>query len=186
MNSKHAELCSSRRWATFIQDEVIPAALGTRSVTAPTLEIGPGYGAATDLLVTWTDDLTAVEVDPDLAAALSRRYPTVVVEQRGAESMPFTAGTFGSAFCFTMLHHVHTPQAQDEIFRETLRVLQPGAVFAGSDSIASPGLRRFHHDDVYVPVDPDALPERLCAAGFTDVTVERYDDWFTFQARVAG
>lgn len=84
-----------------------------------------------------------------------------------------------------MLHHVHSATVQDALFGEAWRVLRPGALFAGSDSVASPGLREFHHDDVYTPVDPDRLPERLAAAGFTDVRVERAprDEWFSFSAR---
>jgi hypothetical protein len=58
-------------------------------------------------------------------------------------------------------------------------------VFAGSDSVASPGLRGFHEDDTYVPVDPATLPERLHAAGFVDAsaTVSGDGHWFTFTAR---
>ena len=120
------------------------------------------------MLVTRTDRLTAVEVDAALAQRLARRYPGVVVERRSAEELPFADDSFGSAFSFTMLHHVHTAAAQDAIFAETRRVLRPGSVFAGSDSIASPGLRAFHHDDTYQPVDPETLPARLAAAGFDD------------------
>ena len=57
-------------------------------------------------------------------------------------------------------------------------------MFAGSDSIASPGLRGFHGDDIYVPVDPDDLPRRLEAVGFPDVRVDVPEpEWFTFVAR---
>lgn len=64
------------------------------------------------------------------------------------------------------------------------RVLRPGGIFAGSDSIASPGLRDSHEGDVYVPVDPAGLPGRLEAAGFTGVGVSVPEpEWFTFQAR---
>ena len=92
---------------------------------------------------------------------------------------------FSSAFCFTMPHHVHTPAAQDAIFAETHRVLRPGGVFVGSDSIASAGLRAFHHHDVYTPVDPLTLADRLEVAGFADVSVRVVDDWFAFSAIAA-
>jgi len=40
-----------------------------------------------------------------------------------------------------------------------------------SDSVTSNDLAAFHHDDIYNPVDPDTLADRLVAAGFTDVEV---------------
>jgi hypothetical protein len=46
-------------------------------------------------------------------------------------------------------------------------------------------LREFHSDDIYVPVDPGTLPDRLRAAGFHEarVAVARTGEWFTFSAR---
>jgi hypothetical protein len=63
-------------------------------------------------------------------------------------------------------------------------VLRPGGTFGGSDSIANPRLREFHHDDIYVPVDPETLLDRLRAAGFADVDVRVVgsDNWFWFTA----
>lgn len=182
MNKGHRALCSSARWARFIQGEVIPAAMAGSGVVAPALEIGPGYGAATQLLLERTDRLEAVEIDAALARRLAAKYPAVSVTEQSAEELPFADGSFGSAFSFTMLHHVHTSAAQDAIFAETRRVLRPGGVFAGSDSIASAGLRAFHHHDTYQPVDPDTLPDRLRSAGFDGVVVEAHGDWFSFRA----
>jgi SAM-dependent methyltransferase len=106
------------------------------------------------------------------------------VLQGSGDDLPFEDERFTAVVCFTMLHHVHTPRMQDDLFAQARRVLRPGGVFAGSDSIASSGLRGFHHDDVYVPVDPTGLPARLEAAGFTDVEVSVPEpEWFTFQAR---
>ena len=123
-------------------------------------------------------------MDESLAAALSTSYPGVTVVQGSGDDLPFEDERFTAVVCFTMLHHVHTPRMQDDLFAQARRVLRPGGVFAGSDSIASSGLRGFHHDDVYVPVDPTGLPARLEAAGFTDVEVLVPEpEWFTFQAR---
>jgi SAM-dependent methyltransferase len=185
MNRGHAALCSSKRWATFIQSEVLPAALAGHQVSEPGLEIGPGYGAATEWLTARHRELNAVEVDPKLATRLARRYPGLSVTACSAERLPFEDDSFSSAFCFTMLHHVHTPDAQDAIFAETHRVLRPGALFVGSDSIASARLRAFHHHDVYTPVDPHMLADRLAAVGFEDVSVRVMGDWFAFSATAA-
>lgn len=84
-----------------------------------------------------------------------------------------------------MLHHVQSVADQDALLLQAHRVLRAGGVLAGSDSIASEGLRNFHHDDIYNPVDPDDLAGRLTGAGFTDVRVDvaSDDEWFSFAAR---
>jgi hypothetical protein len=42
--------------------------------------------------------------------------------------------------------------------------------------MASDGLREFHHDDVYQPIDPAGLTDRLGTAGFVDAHVHVYQD----------
>ena len=148
------------------------------------LEIGPGYGASTRVLVEAVPRLTALEVDESLAAALSSSYPGVTVVQGSGDDLPFEDERFTAVRLLHEFAPRHTPRMQDDLFAQARRVLRPGGVFAGSDSIASSGLRGFHHDDVYVPVDPSGLPARLEAAGFTDVEVSVPEpEWFTFQAR---
>src|SRR2546430_923022 len=92
----------------------------------------------------------------------------------------------GAGVCFTMLHHVPSVAMQDALFAEARRVLAPGGVFAGSDSIASPDLRAFHEGDTYVPVDPATLPHRLTRAGFAAARVSVTEDGhrLTFSAGV--
>jgi SAM-dependent methyltransferase len=185
MNQGHAELCSSPEWAEHIADTVLPAALGELTLGDEVLEIGPGYGASTAQLVRSVPRLTAVEVDQTLAKDLAVSYPAVSVVQGSGDDLPFDAGRFSAVVCFTMLHHVLTPQMQDGLFAEARRVLRPGGVFAGSDSIANPDWYEFHGGDTCVPVDPEALPHRLTTAGFADVDVRvvEPDGWFTFCAR---
>jgi SAM-dependent methyltransferase len=184
MNEGHAARCSSQEWAEFITTEVVPSVLGDTVPTGPLLEIGPGYGAATGMLSTIASDLTAVEIDAELAARLRERFPAVNVVDGSGDDLPFADGSFAAVFCFTMLHHVHSEAAQDALFAEARRVLRPGGTFGGSDSIGTPRLWEFHHDDIYVPVDPGTLPDRLRAAGFTevDVRVVDPDHWFWFTA----
>jgi SAM-dependent methyltransferase len=184
VNEGHAALCASPEWATHLADEVLPQVLAGIDTT-DVLEIGPGYGAATGQLARTCRRLTAVEIDERLADRLTGLFPTVTVVVGDGTALPFPAGRFGTVLCFTMLHHVHSPTAQDALFAEARRVLAPGGVFAGADSIASAGLREFHAGDTYVPVDPDELPDRLRAAGFTDVrvAVPEPDRRFTFSAR---
>ena len=71
-----------------------------------------------------------------------------------------------------MLHHVPTAALQDRLFAEVARVLRPGAPFVASDSLPSPQIEAGHEGDTYNPVDPEALPGRLAAAGFTKVEMK--------------
>src|SRR3546814_2558086 len=68
---------------------------------------------------------------------------------------------FTGAVCFSMLHHVPSPELQDELFREAARVLRQGAPFVAVDAAWSEGTAAFHEGDTYQPIDPDTLPGRL-------------------------
>lgn len=98
--------------------------------------------------------------------------------------MPFADSSFSAAVCFTMLHHVPSPEAQDRLFAEVGRVLRPGGTFAGTDSTGrGPGFVLLHIGDTRVVLDPDDLPRRLSAAGFGDVAVSSDRDTVWFRAR---
>jgi hypothetical protein len=47
-----------------------------------------------------------------------------------------------------------------------------GAPFVASDSLPSPEIEAGHEGDTYNRVDPEGLPRRLAAAGFTKVEVK--------------
>lgn len=185
MNEDHALLCSSPEWAEHIAETGLPAAIGALTLGDDVLEIGPGYGASTRTLAEAVPSLTALEVDDARAESLAKTYPDVTVVQGSGDNLPFGAGRFSAVVCFTMLHHVLTPKMQDGLFADVRRVLRPGGVFAGSDSIDNEGWRDLHAGDTCTPVDPDRLPHRLTTAGFVDVDVRVVapDQWFTFSAR---
>jgi SAM-dependent methyltransferase len=185
MNTGHAKLCSSHEWAEYIADVVLPEALGGVVLGDDVLEIGPGYGATTSRLWQIVPRLTAIEIDPKLAADLAERFPLVNVQHGDGARLPFAPDRFSAVVCFTMLHHVASKSAQGSIFAEAQRVLRPGGIFAGSDNLASRGLAAFHGDDTYVPVDPRTLPRRLRRAGFDacDVQVTAPGERFTFTAQ---
>src|SRR2546423_497 len=66
-----------------------------------------------------------------------------------ATALTFEDGTFDVAATFTMLHHVPTRAGQDQLLAELVRVVRPGGVVVGADSLASDGLRDIHADDTY-------------------------------------
>jgi SAM-dependent methyltransferase len=80
-----------------------------------------------------------------------------------------------------MLHHVPTAALQNELLAEVLRVLRPGGVLIGSDSLASNDLHHFHVDDDYYPVEPAAFLTRLQTLGFGKITIT-VDYGLTFTA----
>jgi ubiquinone/menaquinone biosynthesis C-methylase UbiE len=147
------------------------------------LEIGPGYGATTRVLAESFARLTAVEVDGESAARLAVEFAdrARIVHASGAD-MPFADNGFSGVTCFTMLHHVPSPELQDDLFAEACRVLAPGGMFAGSDSQLSERFRMLHVGDTMVVVEPDTLPDRLATAGFADIHVERGDGTVLFWA----
>ena len=170
MNEQHRVLCASDMWARVVKEQMLPWVLARhrrRALGDDVVEIGPGPGKTTDLLRTMTARLTAVELDADLAGRLAARFAGTNVEvvQHDATALPFADGTFSAGVCFTMLHHVPTVELQDRLLAELVRVVRPGGLVIGSDSVASDGARRLHADDTYNPIDPDELPERLRRAG---------------------
>lgn len=173
MNKEHLVYCASPEWAETVRKHVVPGSTAGKELGDHLLEVGPGPGLTTNVLATMVPRLTAVELDEDLAAALEKRFAgTHVSIHRGdATETPFEDGTFSSAICLTMLHHLPTPADQDRLFAELDRVVRTGGVVIGNDSLDSPEFRSFHHDDICTPVDPATLEGRLRAAGFTDIEV---------------
>lgn len=188
MNQQHLERCSSAEWAETVQQWIIPWVLDDVELGDDVLEVGPGPGRTTEILVSMAPRLTAVEVDPALAASLAERLggPTLEVLQADATELPLPDDRFSAALSFTMLHHVPSAAGQDQLFAEVARVLRPGGVFAGTDSLASPELAELHVDDTYVPIDPAGLDARLEQAGFADVRVDTNEYAVRFRAVAAG
>lgn len=177
MNEAHRAGCASEEWRSVVRDLIVPWVLADATLGSDVIELGPGYGASTDVVRTRTERMTAVEIAPDLAQLLTERLAGTNVEVvvGDATALEFEDGRFSSAVSFSMLHHIPSVELQDRMFREVRRVLMPGGVFLATDSLDSPDLRKFHEDDTFVPVDPGALPDRLGAAGFSRVEVERND-----------
>lgn len=187
MNILHAWLCSSRRWTETVEAHIVPWVLDGLDLGSSALEVGPGYGAATNVLRKRVPQLACVEVDRRLAERLQRRGmgENVRVLCESATAMSFPSAVFDSAFSFTMLHHLPSAAAQDRLLTEVARVLRPGGLFAGTDSLDSRMFRVLHVFDTLTPVPPDTFSERLRASGFEDVQVDVNPYAFRFRARKA-
>jgi ubiquinone/menaquinone biosynthesis C-methylase UbiE len=184
LNRLHNWLCRSARWRRTIEQRV-PWVLANADLGENVLELGPGPGLTTDRLRLAARHITAIEIDSKLAKSLSSRLcgSNVAVVAGDATAMPFSDAQFSGAVSFTMLHHVPSPRLQDKLLSEVWRVVKPGGVFVGSDSLQSLFMRLIHLGDTLVPVDPDAFAVRLEAAGFEVLEMEKKRDAFRFFAR---
>ena len=185
VNRLHHWYCSREAWKRHVREDLVPTALDGVELGDEVLEVGPGFGPATDVLSARPGRVTALEIDPLLAEPLRERMSerARVVEGDGT-AMPFEDASFSGAACFTMLHHVPSPQAQDALFAEVRRVLRPGGVFAGTDSTGRGlGFALLHIGDTRVVIDPRGLPARLERAGFADVSVAAGRDALRFFGR---
>ena len=173
MNENHARLCPSPEWAAVIQEEILPSLTEHTDLGEDMLEIGPGPGAATEWLRHRVKRLTALEVEPEAAAKLADTYAgsNVEVVIGDAAELGYPDESFDSVGTFTMLHHVPTLALQNKILAEAFRVLRPGGVLIGSDSLASNDLHHFHAGDTYNPIEPASVLSRLQTLGFGQITI---------------
>jgi SAM-dependent methyltransferase len=183
MNSNHARVCGGAEWAERLQTEVLPALTVGIELGQEMLEVGPGPGAATDWLRQRVTRLVAVEHEQPAAEALAARHVGTNVDVRhgDATELEFADASFDSAACFTMLHHVPTTALQNRLLAEVLRVLRPGGVLIGSDSLPGDRLHHFHEGDTYNPVEPGTFLTRLQTLGYERITI-RVDRRLTFVA----
>lgn len=174
MNRFHRRYCASRKWAARVESSLLPWGLKGVDLGTDVLEVGPGLGVTTRVLAERVPSLAALEIDEGFAERLRHQLgDTVRVTHGDGAAMPFRGDSFSGVVCFTMLHHVPSPSLQDKLFAEACRVLRPGGVFAGTDSQPSLRFRLIHLFDTMTVVDPATLPDRLEAAGFTDVHVSQ-------------
>lgn len=187
MNETHLELLRSDDWRELLRDLAFPFAFEGRAVTDlgdDVLEVGPGPGLTTDILATQLQRITTIELDAGLATELAARTDAgqVTVVEGDATDMPFEDDRFSGAASFTMLHHVPDADSQNRLFAEVCRVLRAGGLFVANDSVASAELAALHEGDVYNPIDPARLEDRLLDAGFVDVDVRANPFAFAVQA----
>jgi SAM-dependent methyltransferase len=185
VNRAHHLYCASRHWARAAEQKLMPWAPNGVDLGDDVLEVGPGLGATTRVLAQRPGRLSVIELEHSSAERLRREFaPAVDVLQGDATAMPFSDGRFSAVACLTMLHHVPSPELQNRLLAEACRVLRPGGVFAGSDSLGGSFVFwLFHIADTFVRVAPEGLADRLEAAGFVEPSVNAVEFSVRFTAR---
>jgi ubiquinone/menaquinone biosynthesis C-methylase UbiE len=189
MNLAHNLLCSSDWWATNVRENLLPWGLEGVELGDDVLEVGPGFGATTRVLAERLPKLTVLELNAGYCKRLRAAVgDKVEVVQGDATALPFGDGRFSAVVCFTMIHHIPSAELQDRALHEIARVLAPGGLFAGTDSVGKGRLfKLIHIGDILQLVDPRTFPGRLVAAGFSDPEVDagRSMRWRTRKPAVA-
>lgn len=168
-----------------MERKLLPWGLAGVDLGEDVLEIGPGFGATTRVLARRPGSLTVVELSESYCEHLRRTLDgDAEIVQADATAMPFPDGRFSGVVCFTMLHHIPSPELQDRLLGEVARVLRPGGVFAGTDSLGtSRAFKLLHVGDTLVPVPPEELPARLEEVGLEQPQVVKGGSSFRFRAR---
>jgi SAM-dependent methyltransferase len=184
MNETHLQFLASPEWRHMLQTDLLPWLLSLGGFGDDVVEVGPGPGLTTDLLRERTAKVTAIEVDQSLARALAARLAetNVTVIHGDGTDTGLPANRFSAATCFSVLHHMPTPELQDRLFAEVYRVLRGGGMFVGTDSRDLDFIRAGHVDDIFVPLDPATLDARLEAVGFEHVAMDQDDYHIRFHA----
>jgi SAM-dependent methyltransferase len=116
--------------------------------------------------------LAAIESDPKLVDHLRQEFgSTLNVVLGDATQLPYGEASFSAVVCFTMLHHLPSAAAQDRLFAEVARVLEPGGLFVARDSGGGWRFRLIHLGDICTPVRPRDLRLRLRQAGLQPVEI---------------
>lgn len=161
--------------------------MGSLKLGDDVLEFGPGFGATTRVLARKPGKLDVLELDERYCRRLRAELgESVTVTQGDATQMPFEDHRFSAVVCFTMLHHIPTRELQDHALAEAARVLRPGGVFAGTDSIGRGWrFRAIHIGDTLNLINPDTFRSRLEAAGFERPRIDLGKQAFRFCASEA-
>ena len=174
MNKFENWFCGSSIWRFVTERKLLPWILSGYALGDHVLEVGAGPGATTKELLRRAGRVTSLEYDHSYVAKLAERHKSsgVTVVQGDAAALPFPDHTFSSVVAVLVLHHLRSPEQQNNAFREFHRVLRPGGMFFAFE-IRDGWLHRVgHYHSTFVPVSPACAFGRLTVAGFSRIAVD--------------
>jgi ubiquinone/menaquinone biosynthesis C-methylase UbiE len=174
MNAAEHFICSSSLWRYITQRQILPWVLSSTPLGDHLLEVGAGYGAATKLLKSRVPQVTSLDYDHNSTLKLKLRHdPLLSRAVRGdAALLPFPSQTFSSVLAILVLHHLKSPELQDQMFAEVFRVLRTGGIFMAFE-ITDGWIHRIGHiRSTFTPVPPASVFSRLTAAGFSNIVLD--------------
>jgi len=174
MNTFENWFCGSSLWRLVTERKLLPWILSGYALGDHVLEVGAGPGATTDELLRRAGRVTSLEYDSSFVKQLAKRHrnSNVTVVRGDAASLPFPDHTFSSVVAVLVLHHLKSPEQQNNAFQEIHRVLRPGGMFFAFE-IRDGWLHRVgHYHSTFVPVSPAAAFARLTVAGFSRIAVD--------------
>jgi ubiquinone/menaquinone biosynthesis C-methylase UbiE len=185
MNAFERILCSSSLWRYASKRHVLPWVLSNSGLGDHVLEIGAGYGAATNDLRQRAAWVTSLEYNPTSLAMLKKRTNggSGAAVCGDASALPFADQSFSSAAAILVLHHLKSAELQDRAFAEALRVLRPGGVFLAFEINDSWIHQVGHIASTFTPLAPASAFARLTRAGFSPVSVDFRVGGFRITAR---
>src|SRR6266436_5931142 len=80
MNRAHMEFCTSPEWQAMLEEQILPPVLADHDLGDDVIEIGPGPGFTTEVLLRRAAHVTGVELDERLADQLRARLAGKNVE----------------------------------------------------------------------------------------------------------
>ena len=114
----------------FMADEPLLQKLISAIPSGRALDAACGTGRWTEFLADSGQQVTGVDVTPEMLDVARSRVPLADFQQGSIESLPFEDATFDSVVCALALTHL---TALDDVFREFSRVLVSGGTLVLSD-----------------------------------------------------
>ena len=96
------------------------------------LDLCCGSGQATNFLVKYSENVTALDASPLSINRAKKNVPSAEYVEAFAEDMPFSNNQFDLVHTSAALHEMNSEQLQ-QILQEVYRILKPGGIFTFVD-----------------------------------------------------
>lgn len=130
----------TRRWSNRRELKAVAAALERAGTSGRVLDCPCGAGRLTPTLLARASHVTAADLSPAMVAEARDALGTEAAAGRvsfavaSADRLPFPDGSFDTAVCHRLLHHLADPAARAGVWRELARVASRRVIASFSDA----------------------------------------------------